>query len=323
MSYLKRCRKYYFFCLATFSFSNLYFLFLMQEKQAEYLLYFDFLLVVFFLAFAGIDYMHYRKERMRREWLLQQDDVILDMLPALEAFENRDIAEHDVGILRGKIQEQFQESCELQDYVAKWCHEFKIPLSTCLLMNEKIEDGKLKRDMREPLERMSQQINSMMLGCKLQSPLFDLQVKKTLLPECVKTSVRNNQFFLIRKKFELTVQVEELYVYTDPAWLVYILDQLISNALKYSGKEPKLHIWTEKQEQKTVLFVEDHGEGIRDSDLKRIFEKGFTGNNYHNGKYKSTGMGLYMVSKIAEKLEHKINVESEYGAYTRFSIVLS
>ena len=251
------------------------------------------------------------------------NSVICDLLSASESFENRDISEHDVRILRGKIQEQFEENCDLQDYVAKWCHEFKIPLSTCLLMDEKIEDGNLRRDMREPLERMNQQINSMMLGCKLQSPLFDLQVKKTFLQECVKTSIRNNQFFLIRKKFTLDMQVEDLYVYTDPAWLVYILDQLINNALKYSGKEPKLHIWTEKQERRVVLLVEDNGEGIKDSDLKRIFEKGFTGNNYHNGKYKSTGMGLYMVSKIAEKLEHEIKVESEYGVYTRFAIVFA
>lgn len=322
MSYLKKYWKYYFFCLALFTFSNLYFLFLIQDKRIEYLLYFDVLLMVFVLAFAGSDYNSYRRKRNQKEQLLQQDNVICDILPALENFENRDVAEHDVRVLKGKIQEQFQESCELQDYVAKWCHEFKIPLSTCLLMEEKIEDGKLRRDMREPLERMNRQINSMMLGCKLQSPVFDLQVKKILLPECVKTAIKNNQFFLIRKRFALDVKVEDLYVYTDPAWLVYILDQLINNALKYSGKAPRLHIWAEKQEKKTVLFVEDNGEGIKESDLKRIFEKGFTGDNYHNGKYKSTGMGLYMVSKIAQKLEHEIRVESEYGVYTKFSICL-
>ena len=191
------------------------------------------------------------------------------------------------------------------------------------MIDEKMEDGKLKRDMREPLERMNRQINTMMAGCRLQSPLFDLQIKKISLPECVKASVRNNQFFLIRKKFALDVQVEELSVYTDPAWLVYILDQLINNALKYSGREPGLRIWSERQEKKVMLFVEDNGEGIRDNDLNRVFEKGFTGDNHHNGKYKSTGMGLYMTAKIAQKLEHEIKVESEYGVYTRFTIEFS
>ncbi len=318
MSYLKRCWKYYLFCLSVFCFANIYFIFLVQGGKTEYLLYFDLLLAVFFLIFAGSDYFTYRKEKARKEGLLRQNVMICQVLAD---FENKDIAEHDARILQEKIQEQFQESCELQDYVAKWCHEFKIPLSACLLMDEKIEDGNLRRDMREPLEKMNQQINAMMLGCRLQSPLFDLQVKKTLLPECVKGAVRNNQYFLIREKFALDVQVEEVYVYTDPAWLVYILDQLISNSLKYTEKEPSLRIWSGREEKRTVLFVEDNGEGIKDRDLKRIFEKGFTGDNYHNGRYKSTGMGLYMAAKIAGQLEHEIRVESEYGVYTRFAIV--
>ncbi len=323
MSYMRRCWKYYLFCLTVLAFANLYFLFLIQDRQIAYLVYFDILLVVFFLLFAGSDFYNYRKKRLWKKQLLGLESVICDILPVSEGFENRDIAEHDIRILKEKIQEQFQEDCELQDYVAKWCHEFKIPLSTCLLIDEKMEDGKLKRDMREPLERMNRQINTMMAGCRLQSPLFDLQIKKTSLPECVKASVRNNQFFLIRKKFALDVQVEELSVYTDPAWLVYILDQLINNALKYSGREPGLRIWSERQEKKVMLFVEDNGEGIRDNDLNRVFEKGFTGDNHHNGKYKSTGMGLYMTAKIAQKLEHEIKVESEYGVYTRFTIEFS
>ena len=68
------------------------------------------------------------------------------------------------------------------------------------------------------------------------------------------------------------------------------------------------------------LFIEDNGEGIRESDIRRVFEKGYTGSNYHNGKYKSTGMGLYMAEKIAGKMGHQISVESRYGEYTRFGI---
>lgn len=72
----------------------------------------------------------------------------------------------------------------------------------------------------------------------------------------------------------------------------------------------------------TWLYVEDHGQGIRDQDMGRIFEKGFTGSNYHNGRYKSTGMGLYLASKIAGRLGHEIRVESEYGSYARFCVIL-
>jgi signal transduction histidine kinase len=108
---------------------------------------------------------------------------------------------------------------------------------------------------------------------------------------------------------------------------VYILDQLIANAIKYGRKEgrsgdPVLKIWDQGEGETVRLYVEDQGEGIRDSDIRRIFEKGFTGSSCHNGRYRSTGMGLYMADKIAGKLGHRLLVESRYGEYTRFSLVL-
>ncbi len=318
MSYFKKNWKCFSLCAGLLIVFNLYFIFLMRDRNAWYLYYLDFLIFIFFLFFIGVDFGRYRKETREKKKLMQSDEMI-SLLSA--DFENKDIAEHDVRILQEKLQEQFGENCELQDYVAKWCHEFKIPLSAGLLMNEKIEDRELKKLMREQLERMNQQVSSMMLGCKLQSALFDLQIKRISLPECVKSSIRNNQFFLIQKGFSMNVHVEELLVYSDPAWLVYILDQLLQNAIKYVRGEPEISIWTEEKEKQAKLWVEDNGEGIKDCDVGRIFEKGFTGSNYHNGRYKSTGMGLYMVSKIINRLGHEICVESEYGAYTRFCII--
>ncbi len=318
MSYLRKSWKYLLLCAGMFLAFNFYFIVLMRDKNAGYLYYLDLLILVFLVVFVGADfYRHLGREKEKKK-LLESGDVASLLL---SDFENKDVAEHDVRILQEKLQKQFEESCEMQDYVAKWCHEFKIPLASSLLMDEKIEDRELRLQMRRQLERMNWQVNSMMLGCRLQSPLFDLQIKRVSLPECVKSSVRNNQFFLIQNGFHMKIQVEELWVYSDPAYLVYILDQLISNAVKYVREKPELHIWAEQKDKQTYLWVEDHGEGIRDCDVGRIFEKGFTGSNYHNGRYKSTGMGLYMVSRIIEKLGHEIHVESRYGAYTRFCIV--
>ena len=71
-----------------------------------------------------------------------------------------------------------------------------------------------------------------------------------------------------------------------------------------------------------TLWIEDNGEGIAQCDIRRVFEKGFTGRNYHNGKYKSTGMGLYLAAQIAKRLEHELSIESVYGEYTRFCVML-
>lgn len=322
MSYLKRRWRQYFLCGVVLLCFNLYFIFLMQERRLTYLWYLDFLLALFLVVFWGADLYLFRKEEKRKELLLMQEDIILEQAGD---FENREIAEHDTAILKEQLQKEFQENHELQDYVAKWCHEFKIPLAAGLLMVEKIPEAEQRQALREQLEKMNLQIRSMLSGCRLQSSLIDFQIRRTGVQECVRRAVKNNQFFLIKQGFELCMQVEEEYVYTDPEWLVYILDQLIDNAIKYAGgKEAEqkgfLHLWTESRDRMVSLWIEDKGEGIRDSDIRRIFEKGFAGSNYHNGKYKSTGMGLYMVLKIIRRLGHEISVESKYGEYTRFRI---
>lgn len=324
MDYLRRIWKAALLALLLFLSLNLSVLFLPETRRAAYLLYVDFLLLVLCLVFVALDYGRYRQREERKRQLLELDEVILEMLPD---FENRDIARHEVQVLERQCQKLFDENCELQDYVARWSHEWKLPLAACLLMQERIPDPELKAAMREQLERMKGQMDSMLLGCKLQSALLDLQIRPASLGECVRTSVHNQQFFLIRNGFAPRIQVGETRVYTDPSWLVYILDQLIGNAIKYGKKQDQkgealLGIWEEAREKTVRLYVEDHGEGIKDSDIRRIFEKGFTGSNCHNGKYRSTGMGLYMAAKIAARLGHQIQVESRLGEYTRFCILL-
>ncbi len=311
---------------------NLYFIFLLPEIKISYLIYLDFLIAAVMMVFYASDSIRYRRIQRKKQELMQQDYIIyqeFQELPELHglfkedsAHTETDIAAHDVLILKKQLQEQFDMNCDMQDYIAKWCHEIKIPLSASLLMAEKIEDMELKDSFLEQLERMNVLLRSALLGTKMQSSLFDLQVRKTSLLKCIKESIHNNQFFLIRKHFTLDIQpdAEDLCVYTDPLWLTYVLDQLISNSVKYSKENPQLKIYTNTQSDTIQLYIEDNGEGIKEIDIRRIFEKGYIGSNHHNGQYKSTGMGLYMVYEIIKKLEHEITVESEYDKYTRFTI---
>ncbi len=306
---------------------NLYFFFFIQERTVGYLVYLDILLLVPAFLWLILDYLGYRQREKRKEELFKQDVIACRVV---EDFENRDIAVHDVEVLERQLNEQVQENRDLQDYAARWCHEVKLPLAAAFLIQEKIGDAALRTSMREQLEKIRLRLNSMLSGCRLQSSLLDLQIRETDLAECVRTSIRNNRFFLIQKRFDLTVEVGEHIVYTDPSWLVYILDQLLGNAAKYGQRppgggeisSPMLHIWSGQEGEVTRLFVEDRGQGIRPEDLGRIFEKGFTGRNYHNGKYRSTGMGLYLAARIAGRLGHEIVAESEYGEYSRFCVVM-
>lgn len=280
-------------CLIVFF--NFYYWLLTKDIPLKYWNYFNLLLLVSLLTLFFVDfYALVRAEKHK---------------------------EADIEILKAHLEKRAEENRDLQDYVAKWCHEIKIPLAAALLMDEKIRDEQLRGELRGQLEKMNQQVRSMLLGCRLQGDWLDIKIQKTALRECVNTAVKNNQFFLIQKNFTLDIRVEDHKVYTDPAWLVYILDQLFSNAVKYATEQPCLIIRSEKTEDAVILSVEDHGEGILECDIRRVFEKGFTGSNHHNGKYKSTGMGLYMVSRVAQKLEHEIRIESEAGEYTRVSVI--
>lgn len=317
MSYVKKSGRYLAFTLFVFLSFNLYFICLMQETPTGYLLYLDLLILAAFSFFAAMDYWRFRRWEKKKQVILARGDLACE---SLASFENRDVAEHDVRVLNGQLRERFEENCELQDFVATWCHEQKLPLSAGLLITEQIRDVKLRGQLREQFERMKQQLNGMLLGCKLQSSLFDLQIRETPLLSCVRASIRNNQFFLIQKGAALEVQVEEVSVYTDPAWLVYILDQLLGNAVKYTGEDAKIRILGGEKDGFVALAVWDNGAGILPEDLRRVFEKGFTGSNYHNGKYRSTGLGLYMAKKIADRLGHELVAESVYGEYARFEV---
>ena len=300
---------------------NLYFIFLMRTAQVNYLLYLDMLLLVLQAIAEGMAFFAFWEKERQKAVYLQENTLIYETLGRPEDSE---VFVHDMQIMEQRIQEKYAENCALQDYVAKWCHEFKIPLAAALLIADKIKDAGIRTQLREQLERMNWQMSMMMQGCRLQSPLFDLQVRKVSLAACVWASIKNNQFFLVQKKFRMDLSVEDVTVYTDEVWLTYILDQIINNAVKYAkpGASHCIRFWTEQPAEESYLwlYIEDNGEGIQESDLRRIFEKGYTGSNYHNGRYKSTGMGLYMADKIAKRLEHKLTAESRYGEYTRFGI---
>lgn len=320
MKYIKKRFPVIFLIFSICIFYNLYFLFLVTLDKPADLFYLDFLILIFCLFIGAIDFSRFsRKERLRKTFL-EMDSLI--WRPEL-TLENADLMAHDAEIYRQQYEQLYESHCDLQDYITKWCHEVKIPLSAAFLMQERISDQGLRSDLKMQLTKISHLLATVLVGCKVESQLYDIQIKSVGLSDCVRTSIRNQQFFLIQKHFELDIEYRPLTVYTDKEWLVYILDQLINNAVKYTQGPPFLKIRMFTEGQNTVLTVEDHGEGIEPSDLSRIFDKGYTGANHHNGQYRSTGMGLYMVRRMAQKLGHNISVESEPGKYTRFTITFT
>lgn len=321
MKYIKRYGKYI-GCIGLILLSyNLYFIFLVDTPQIDLLVYLDFLVLIFLGGFIWLDYYHYHKKEKEIASYLQTDEFIGCELKGLE---DKAVIEHDYDVFNQKINQQIEINTNLNDAISKWFHEIKLPLSAVLLMDQQIEDSNLQYKMNEQHQRMNRLLNDALVSCKVQGGFDDVAIHPSKLSEIVNASIKNNRFFLIHDGIDLSVDVSDEYiVYTDATWLVYILDQLLANAIKYANENPKIEIRATQTNKSIQLTIKDYGEGIKDEDLPRIFDRGFVGCNHHNGTYKSTGLGLYMVKVMADKLGHTISVSSHYHHDTTFMLTFS
>ena len=228
----------------------------------------------------------------------------------------------EICALRDEIREQ-------NDYVSKWIHEVKVPLSALELMNGRNPDAALQSGMRRETERIRGLLRTMLMYGKMGSMENDVQYAKVSLADAVREAVKGQSYFLIRENFKIEMELGDCAVYTDRRWLIYILDQITSNAVKYRrapeeyGEDETPHILFEAQRlsaDEVLLKVEDNGRGIAWEELPWLFDRGYTGGNMRNGDYQSTGMGLYFARKAAQRLEIGITADSEEGHWTRFTL---
>lgn len=213
-----------------------------------------------------------------------------------------------------KIQEEYKE------YIELWIHEIKIPIATSkmIIENNKSEAG---RSIDEELDKVEDYIEQALYYARSNTVERDYIIGKVELREIVNTAVIKNKNLLITNKVNLDLHGLDRWVYTDSKWMVFILNQIIQNAVKYGRNEDsKLEIFAEEEKEKVILFVKDNGIGIKSSEICRVFEKGFTGENGRIIGKKSTGIGLYLCKKLCEKLEIGLELESKKGVGTKVAI---
>ena len=213
-----------------------------------------------------------------------------------------------------KIQEEYKE------YIELWIHEIKIPIATSkmIIENNKSEAG---RSIDEELDKVEDYIEQALYYARSNTVEKDYIIGKVELREIVNTAVIKNKNLLITNKVNLDLHDLDRCVYTDSKWMVFILNQIIQNAVRYGKKEDqKLEIFAKEEKEKVILFVKDNGIGIKSSEICRVFEKGFTGENGRIIGKKSTGIGLYLCKKLCEKLEIGLELESEKDVGTKVAI---
>lgn len=239
------------------------------------------------------------------------------------------LSESVTDLLRAQYQLYEREIWELKDkqeqhyiFMDRWIHQMKTPVSVLELMAEELDEPEAS-DMREEVERLKTGLQTVLHMARLRTIERDFHVKKVDLYELLLEVNQENKRLFIRNKVypKLEVAVDEAVVESDEKWLHFMITQLIHNAVKYSAeKSDEILLKVYQRGRNLVLEVEDFGIGIDSSDIKRIFDRFYTGET--GRKYReSTGVGLYLVKKVADHLGHGIEVESKLGEGTKIRVI--
>ncbi len=207
-----------------------------------------------------------------------------------------------------------RERKEYKEYIEQWLHEVKTPITAMKLLCEN-NRCEFTRDMLAELEninRFTQQALYYALkgddsGSYTEK---DYRIREIRLEDVVHGAVADNKYLLRQSRVTVTVDEMKNSVYTDERWVRFVLNQIISNAVKYRASEPYVHFFTEKKGNQVFLYIKDNGVGISQSDLPRIFEKGFIGQNGRRLQ-NATGIGLYLCRRLCDRLGIGLTARSE------------
>lgn len=279
------------------------------------------IMLVFGAAAFCVGFFRYRK-KCRLLGKISEDPTYQEYFP-----EPADVVELRYQEILQKMKEkvarqQMQNSAdyrEMIEYYTMWAHQIKTPIAAMRLLLQQ-EESDRNRELLTELFKIEQYVLMVLQYLRLESESNDLVLERQSLDPVIRQAVRKYAPLFIRKKLALVYQPVNVEVLTDEKWLEFVLEQVLSNAIKYT-RQGSVAIYMDDSEENT-LVIADTGIGIAAEDIPRIFEKGYTG---YNGRYdkRSTGIGLYLCRKVLSRLSHTIRIESEVGTGTRVYINLN
>ncbi|MBQ7636194.1 MAG: sensor histidine kinase [Lachnospiraceae bacterium] len=209
-----------------------------------------------------------------------------------------------------------EENAQMMDYYTLWAHQIKTPIAS-MRLRLKNEDSELSRNLLSELGRIERYVEMVLTYLRLEGAGSDYVFKEYDLDTIIEDSVKKFAGDFIMLKLKLNYMPVNKKVLTDEKWLSFVIEQVISNALKYT-KHGEISIYVEEP---LTLCIKDTGMGISSDDLPRIFERSYTGVRGRADK-KASGLGLYLCGKICKNLNHEISAESEVGRGTVIRIKL-
>lgn len=212
------------------------------------------------------------------------------------------------------IEEQNQTAKEQLEFMTQWFHEIKTPISVSRLL---LETEVSSNSLTEEINKIEGYVEQALYFTRLHEFNKDYLIQEIDLDKLMKEIVKTEMKSFIAKKIKLTLNLNPATIFSDKKGLTYLIRQLLSNSLKYTGEHGEITITVNPEARE--LQICDTGIGIPPEDLPRVFEQGFTGRNGRTHQ-RSTGMGLYLAKKTADKLGHSLSLSSTPGIGTTATI---
>lgn len=295
-------------------------IFSLYQLESEAFLYGTSLYLTVLICYLIFCFFRERLRHYRRQQQLSSINCSWNELDPPTSQESCDLQEmiRSLGQRCNELTTQLQSAKqESLDYYTTWVHQIKTPISVMQMILQS-EDTPEHRELSAELFRIEQYVEMVLTYIRLGSDDHDFVFRECDLDTLIRQSIRKYASQFVRRKIRLIYEPVQLTVLTDEKWLSFILEQLLSNAVKYTLQgSVTITITPDKK-----LSVSDTGIGISPEDLPRIFEKGFTGYNGRADK-KSTGLGLYLCRQTADKLGIGIVADSTPGEGSVFTLDLS
>jgi len=210
---------------------------------------------------------------------------------------------------------------DYKQYIELWIHEIKIPIATSKMVIENNKNA-ITKSIDEELDKVENYIEQALFYARSNTVEKDYYIRKVVLKEIVNESIKKNKSSLIQEKISIDIHDLDIEVNTDNKWIVFILNQIIQNSIKYRRKENSaIEIYANQGKENVILYIKDNGIGIKQGEITRVFEKGFTGTNGRLSNKKSTGIGLYLCKKLCNKLGIGIELNSVQNEETEVRLV--
>lgn len=256
-------------------------------------------------------------ENLDKKYLISE---VIDKPVYLEAKPYYNLLKKASKSMREEINSIKNERKEYKEYIEQWIHEVKTPIASIKIIEEN-NKTKTSRLVLQELETLDRYVEQALFYARSEEVEKDYLIKEMSLENCInKVIIKNKQIFILNN-IDVEIENVDKNVFCDSKWLEFILNQIVVNASKYRNSEnPKVKIYTSDIKNGIQLIIEDNGLGIPESEINRVFEKGFTGSKGRLNN-KSTGIGLYLCKKLCKKLGLTIHLESKENFYTKVIIV--